>query len=186
MSYVDRSETRQYSAGFLFAIAAGYLSKRVLGIVALLPVVVGFASFYLLRKVVDRNIAVIAAMAAIIAQTGWFLIGAVAMPSHASDVILDIVINCVLLAAIFFRPGYVSAVLTILWNLAGIAFTGLQLASAPTGGGSDLLSVDQRALIAHLVLRLIITSAAVAIIIFKANPDLIPTPDEDDSALDAA
>jgi hypothetical protein len=83
MSYVDRSETKMYSAGALFAFGGGYFMSRVVGAVAWIPMVVGFAAFALFKKLTDRNVAVLVTLAAIVAQTAWFLVGAIAVPAQA-------------------------------------------------------------------------------------------------------
>lgn len=179
MSYVDRSETKMYSAGALFAVGGGYFMSRVLGAVAWIPMLVGFAAFALLKKSTDRNVAVLAALAAIIAQTAWFLVGAIAVPAQASTVLLDIVVNAILIAAIYLKPGYVSAGFALLWNVLGVVMTGLML-SATSGDG---LSADQRALLAHIILRGIIVLASAAIMIFKAHPDLLPESEEEEEPM---
>ena len=185
MSYIDRSETRAYSAGTIGALAAGYLMSRVIGAVAWIPAILGGASFVLLKKIVDRNVAVVATLAAIIAQTGWFAVGIIAVPAEAAGAVPDIAINLLLLAIIYFKPGYVTAGLAILWNGLGIAMVGYRLAMAPEGAGDALMTVEQRALIAHIALRAIIIAAAAMIMIFKANPELLPdeTDDEDEEAI---
>lgn len=180
MSYVDRSSTKAYSAGTIAPLAAGYILSRFIGAVAWVPAILGGASFVLLKKLVDRNSAVSACLAALIAQTGWFTVGAIFVPSQAASVIPDILINCILIAIIFFKPGYVSAGLALVWSLFGSAIAGVQLANAPDAAGNALVSVEQRALIAHLILRLIIAGAAVMIMVYKANPDLLPAPEEDE------
>jgi Na+-translocating ferredoxin:NAD+ oxidoreductase RnfD subunit len=122
-------------------------------------------------EILDRNTAVVATLSALIAQTGWFLIGAVAVPDQLSAVFIDIVINAVLLGAVFIRPGYVSAGLAIAWNIFGIIVNVSMLTVAEFG--------EQRALAAHIALRLIIVASAAMIIIYKGNPDLLPGSDED-------
>jgi hypothetical protein len=183
MSYVDRSETKAYSAGTIVGLGGGYLLSRFIGAVAWVPAIVGGASFVLLKKVTKENTAVIATLAALIAQASWFLLGAILQPGRAPDVILDIVVDAVLIAAIYFRPGYVSATITIAWNAIGTAFIGYQLANAPEATGAALVSVEQRALVAHIILRLIIAGAAAMIMIYKANPDLLPDDVEDEEAM---
>lgn len=184
MSYVDRASTRQYSFAAIGPLGAGYVMSRFIGAVAWIPAIVGGASFVLLKKVVNHNVAVIATMSAIIAQTVWFLAGAVFVPGQAANVALDIIVNLILLAAIFFRPGYVTAGIAIAWNVLGIAFIGYDLANAPEAAGNELVSVQQRALIAHIILRAIIVAAAAMICVYKANPDLLPEDgDEEEDAL---
>ena len=183
MSYVDRSETKVYSAGTIAGLGGGYALSRFIGAVAWVPTIVGVASFVLLKKVIDRNTAVIATLAALIAQASWFLLGAVLAPDRASDVIGDIVIDAILITAIFFKPGYVTAGLAILVNLAGIVIVGLNLSDA-AGDPNALLSVEERAMIAHIIVRVIIVGAAAMIIIYKANPDLLPDEEEDETALE--
>jgi hypothetical protein len=89
MSYVDRSETKMYSAGAVLGLGGGYVLSRVLGAVVWIPLVLGGATFALLKRVSDRNVAVLAAISALVAQTGWFLIGAIAVPDQASLVIVS-------------------------------------------------------------------------------------------------
>lgn len=180
MSYVDRSSTRQYSFAAIGPLGAGYIMSRFIGAVAWIPAIAGGASFVLLKKVVNRNVAVIATMAAIIAQTVWFLAGAIFVPGQAGNVALDIIVNLILLAATFLRPGYVSAGIAMLWNVLGIGFIGYDLANAPEAVGNALVSVEQRALVAHIILRAIIIAAAAMICVYKANPDLLPDDDEDE------
>src|SRR5918994_1829678 len=98
MGYVDRPNS--YSIGALAAIGGGYALSRFVGAVAWVPTILGIGSFVILKKLIDRNPAVIAALAGLIAQTGWFVIGVIAMPELAPDVILDIVVNCILFAAL--------------------------------------------------------------------------------------
>jgi hypothetical protein len=182
MSYVDRSDTKMYSAGALLALGGGYLLSRVVGAVAWIPVILGFGSFALLKKLIDRNVAVIATLAALIAQTGWFLIGAIAVPDQISAVVIDLVINAVLIGAVLWKPGYISAALAIAWNAFGVFVLTTQYSAAPVGGSGEVLSLDQRALIAHIVLRVAIIAAAATIMIFKANPDLLPDSEEEEEA----
>ena len=181
MSYVDRSSTRQYSFAAIAPLGAGYIMSRFIGAVAWIPAIADGTSFVLLKKVVDRNVAVIATMAAIIAQTVWFLVGAIFVPGQAPNVALDLIVNLILLAAIFFRPGYVSAGIAILWNVLGIGVIGYDLANAPEAAGNALVSVEQRALVAHIILRAIIVAAAAMICVYKANPDLLPDEDDDEN-----
>jgi len=182
MSYVDRSETKAYSVGTMASLGGGYALSRFIGAVAWVPAIVGGASFVLLKKVTKRNTAVIATLAALIAQASWFLLGAIVVPAQAPDVILDIGIDAVLIAAIFFRPGYVSAGLAILVNLAGIVIVGFNFADSASDP-NVLLSVQQRAVIAHIILRAIIVGAAAMIIVYRANPDLLPDETEGEEAL---
>lgn len=186
MSYVDRSSTRQYSLAAIGPLGAGYILSRFIGSVAWIPAILGGASFVLLKKIANRNVAVTAALAAIIAQTGWFLVGAIAVPGQAANVALDIGVNVILLAILYFRPGYVSASIAIAWNALGIAVVGYDLTSAPEAAGDVLVSVQQRALVAHIILRAVIVAAAGMIIIYKANPDLLPDEaeeEDDDEAI---
>jgi hypothetical protein len=171
---VDRSSTRRYSLAAIAPLGAGYIMSRFIGAVAWIPAILGGVSFVLLKKVVKRNVAVIATLAAIIAQTGWFLVGAIFVPGQAANVAIDILVNLILLVAIYWRPGYVSAGIAIVWSTLGIAFTGYDLANAPAAAGYALVSVEQRALVAHIILRLFIVAAATMICVYKANPDLLP------------
>lgn len=111
-----------------------------------------------------------------------FVIGAVALPAQASTVLVDVIVNVILIAAIYLRPGYISAGSALLWNLLGVVMTGLMFSASSGADGLPGLSVDQRALLAHIILRTIIVLAAAAIMIFRAHPDLLPGVDEDEEA----
>lgn len=170
MSYVDRSESKQYSFGTIGGLLGGYGISRLVGAAGWIPAIVGFGSFFLLKKLVDRNVGVIAALASIIAQTAWFLIAVLIAPEEMSAVSVDIAFNVALLAIVYIWPGYVSAGIVIAWAAFGI----LANIAAMTGQPLEV----QRALAAHLILRAVIIASAVAIMIFKANPDLLPDPAE--------
>jgi len=172
MSYVDRSDTKMYSAGSLIGLVGGYGFSRVIGPVAWIPVIAGIGSFALLSKISDRNVAVNAALAGLTAQTVWFGAAAIFAPDQASAVYLDLVVNVILMAAIYFKPGYVSAGFTALWQIIGL---GLLLTQ------SDASTFQaERAVLAHFILRSVILCAAAAIIIFKIHPDLIPDREDEE------
>jgi hypothetical protein len=133
--------------------------------------VLGFGSFAVLNKLVSRNSAVIAALAGLIAQTGWFAVGAIAVPDQAGNVIIDLVVNTILIAAIFFRPGYVSAGFAVAWNVLGIGVLAMEYNAGAPG--------MERAMLAHLALRVVILAAAVMIMVYRANPDLLPDHEEE-------
>ena len=171
MSYVDRDDSGQLKIGGIIAAAGGYALSRFLGPVGWIPMLLGFLSFVALTKTVRKPAGVCAVLAALISQTGWFLIGAIAVPSQASAVVPDIVVNSALMAWIFFRPGYWAAGAIVLVHLAGVVLNVVQLSAAGAG--------DERAFIAHIVLRAIIVAAAVMVIIYKANPGLAPEEGEE-------
>ena len=182
MSYVDRSETRAYSVGAMTAGIGGYALSKFVGAVAWIPMIAGGAAFVILKKVVDRNVAVIATLAALIAQTCWFLLGAILLPGQAANVALDIAVNVALIVLVFWKPGYVSSALTIAWAILGVVIVSLDLGTGHPGPDA-FMTMQDRALIAHIIMRIAIIAAAATIMIFKAHPDLIPSSADEEELL---
>ena len=171
MSYVDRSETKIYSAGAMFAVIGGYTASRFVGAAAWIPALLAIGSFALLGKLLDRNVAVRVAAALLIGQLGWMIAALVVQPDMLLGVWLAIVIDLVVIGLLLFAPTYVSAPIAIAWSVLGIYFLSQQADADPAFA---------RAMLVHAGLRIGIILAAAAMIIFKIHPDLIPDSDQED------
>lgn len=173
MSYVDRSETKMYSGGAMFGVMGGYSAYRAIGAVAWIPTALAVGSFFLISKLLARNVAVRVAAALLIAQTGWMIAAVLLQPDQLSAVWLDIAIDTAIIALLLFAPTYLSAPLAIGWSLFGIYLVYQQFGTVDTA--------IERAMAVHIALRIGVILGAAAMIIFKIHPDLVPDADDDDN-----
>lgn len=172
MSYVDRSETKAYSAGTMAGVLGGYGAYRLIGAAAWIPTGLALGSFFALSKLLDRNVAVRVAAALLIAQFGWMLAAVIVQPEQFTMVALDLAIDAAIIGLILFAPTYLSAPLAIAWSIAGIYFLTGQT------GVDDL--AGQKAVLVHGALRIGVIFSAATMIIFKIHPDLLPESDQTD------
>lgn len=172
MSYADRSETKMYSGGAMFGVMGGYGAYRAIGPAAWIPTVLAVGSFFLISKLLKRNVAVKVVAALLIAQLGWMVAALLLQPASLPVVGIDLAVDVLLTALILYAPIYVSTPLTIAWTILGIYLVSQQI------GTGD--AAADRALYVHGALRVGTLLGVAAMIIFKLNPDLVPDDEDED------
>lgn len=150
MSYL--SEGNERTLGGTAAGLGSFALFWFLGATAFAPLVIGFVAFFVLLEFSSHSPAINVVLAALCAQTGWFALGVLIMPSLLSQVALDIIFNVILITWVLIRPNMIVLGLAFLGQLAGLIVNVYVLTTAST-------MQQGKALIAHVLLRGLILAA---------------------------